>query len=253
MLCAINPNIYSEVEKLSLLFRTAIPFPHVVIDNFLDESVANGLLKDFPEVSIMHRSHHYLFSNKYELSSWHKISNSFNVVYKELISKKFQLLINKISGENLFVDSKFYGDIHQGVNGSFLDMHTDFNVHPYHINWLHRLNVLIYLNKNWAGGYGGELRLGWGGDGAITEIPPLFNRCVIMLSDDTTYHGYNRMTLPKGVTRKSILTHFYKEESSNRVPHRKLTTWVPSQTSILKSRVAKLYNPVASLKRQIFG
>lgn len=253
MLCAINPSIYSEVEKLSLLFQTAIPFPHVVIDNFLNESVANSLLEDFPSNSVMHRSHHYLFANKYELSAWSKVSDLFSLLKTELVSKDFQTIISKISGENLFMDANFYGDLHQGINGSFLDMHTDFNVHPYHKNWLHRLNLLIYLNKDWKQEYAGNLRLRWGLEGAVNEIPPLFNRCVIMLSDDTTYHGYNKMTLPKDVTRKSILVHFYKEESPNKVPPKKLTTWVPEQTSKIKGGVAKLYNPVASLKRRYFS
>ena len=254
MLCAINPSIYSEVDKLSLLFRTAIPFPHVVIDDFLNEFVADGLLKDFPKVSVMHHSHHYLFAKeKYDLSCWSRVSNLFSDLHTELLSNKFQIFVSKITGENLFMDSNCYGEVHQGLNGSFLDMHTDFNLHPYQKNWLHRINVIIYLNKNWKEEYGGALRLRWGLEGTINEVFPLFNRCVIMLSDDTTYHGYSRMSLPEGVTRKSILTNLYKEELPNRVPPRRTTTWVPDKTSVIKRGTAKLYNPIVLLKKLIIG
>ena len=251
MICAINPSIYSEFQKLSLLFRTAIPFPHVVIDNFLDESVAEGLLKDFPKVSLMHRSHHYLFANKYELCSWNSNATCFGCLQDELLSKQFASFVSKMSGKTLFMDSSCYLDIHQGLNGSFLDMHTDFTLHPYHSNWIHQLNVMIYLNKNWKQEYGGYLRLKGNLNETITEIAPLFNRCVIMLSNDVTYHGYNRMILPKDVTRKSILANFYEEESFNMTP-KKPTTWVPEKT-LFKSRVAKLYNPVAVMKKRFFG
>ena len=132
MLSAINSSIYSEVEELSLLFRTAIPFPHVVIDNFLDESMAECLLKDFPKVSVMHRSHHYLFANKYEMCSWNINSTCFACLHAELLSKEFEVFVKELSGKNLFIDPNSYLDIHQGLNGSFLDMHTDFTLHPYH-------------------------------------------------------------------------------------------------------------------------
>ena len=252
MFCAINSSIYNEVEKFSLLFKTAIPFPHVVIDNFLNESVADELLKDFPEISAMHRSNHFLFTNKYESSLWRKISDSFCLLNEELLSNKFQLFTSEIFGDALFMDSNFYGDIHQGVNKSFLDMHTDFNLHPYHKTWQHRLNVIIYLNKNWKQEYAGNLRLRRGLKGDIYEISPLFNRCVIMLLDNTTYHGYNQMILPKDISRKSIVAQFYKEELPNKLPPRRTTTWGPDQTDSFKWFAAKLYNPVTLLKTRIF-
>ena len=74
-----------------------------------------------------------------------------------------------------------------------------------------------------------------------------------MLSDDTTYHGYNRMTLPQGVTRKSITAQFYKKEFSEKVPRKQTTTWVPSEGSIFKRYVAKLYNPLVLTKNRFFG
>lgn len=253
MLNIINSNVYTEVENLTILFRTATGFPHIVIDNFLDESVAERLLRDFPEITAMYPSRHYIFGSKYELSPWNNISNSFHLLYEELISKRFQIFISRIAGKNLFIDPNLPGAIHQGVNKSYLDIHTDFNIHPYNETWIHSLNVLIYLNKNWKQEYGGDLLLKAGLEEANLKISPQFNRCVIMLSDDTTYHGYNRMTLPQGVTRKSITAQFYKKEFSEKVPRKQTTTWVPSEGSIFKRYVAKLYNPLVLTKNRFFG
>ncbi|MBV9389779.1 MAG: 2OG-Fe(II) oxygenase [Chroococcidiopsidaceae cyanobacterium CP_BM_ER_R8_30] len=251
MLCAVRPSIYLEVEKFSLLFRTAIPFPHVVIDNFLNESVAEKLVEEFPRISSMHRCHHYLFANKYELSSWSSLSNSFYILHQELLSNQFSSFICKISGESLFIDAEVYGDLQQANNGGFLDMHADSNLHPIRENWIHRLNLMIYLNKNWRQEYGGHLQLKSNLEEIGKKFAPVFNRCVIMLSSDTTYHGYTRLNIPNDMTRKSIVIHFYKQEALNKVPFRKMTTWMPEKQ--LKRSFAKLYNPLASLKKRWWG
>jgi hypothetical protein len=250
---AINPSVYTKTEELSSLFSAAAPFPHVVIDDFLSESLADKLFVDFPGVNMMSRSHHYLFANQYELSSWRKISRSFELLYQESISSEFQIFVRGVSGEDLFLDPEVYGDLHQGVNGSFLDMHVDFNVHPYCDTWLHCLNAIVYLNKNWEASYGGSLQLKSALEGNIYEVLPLFNRCVLMRSDDTTYHGYDCLNLPPDVTRKSILIHFYKNISVDRVPPKRPTVFIPSETSMFKSSLVKLYNPVTAIKRRLLG
>jgi 2OG-Fe(II) oxygenase superfamily len=253
MFDAINPDVYHRVEDLSDQFQVAVPFPHVVIDNFLDRSIVESLCQDFPEISSMYRSHHYLFANKYELSFWGRISDSFRLVHQELSSTKFQSFIHRLSHANLFMDPEIYGDLHQGVNGSFLDMHVDFNLHPTYATWVHWLNIIIYLNADWQKEYGGPLQLRHGVEGDIYKIAPLFNRCVIMQSNDMTYHGYPQLKLPQGVTRRSILAHFYKEEPLDRLPAQRPTVFVPAQSSIFKSTLAKLYNPLSTLKRRLFG
>jgi len=254
MPCAINTSIYNEVEKFARLFSTATPFPHVVIDNFLNESVANALINDCPETSSMQRCRHYLFANKHEFSSWDGLSDSFSLLHQELLSEQFQLFVRSVSGEDLFMESKFSGDLHQGTDGGFLNMHTDFNLHPVQDTWVHRLNVMIYLNKNWQQQYGGYLQLRKGLKGATKEISPAFNCCIIMLSDQTTYHGYNRLNLPEGLTRKSLVVHFYKEESPNKIPPRKVTTWASDeQAFLLQGHLTKLYNLLTSLKSRFLG
>ena len=253
MLNAINPKVYNEVDKLAKLFQVASPFPHVVIDSFLNESIAENILENFPDTSAMHLSRHYMFGNKYELSPWRHISDCFQVLYEELSSPRFQTFISQIASENLFTDPNLLGAIHQGINGSYLDMHTDFNLHPYNQTWIHSLTVLIYLNKNWQQEYGGDLQLRSKLVGENFKVSPDFNRCVIMLSDDKTYHGYSKMSLPPAVTRKSITVQLYKQGTSTKRLTRKTTTWVPAETSILKHYIAKLYNPLVLTKNRFFG
>jgi len=250
--CAINPGLYSQVEELAKQFHTAMPFPHIVIDDFLTEPIARELFKDFPSISEMRRSNHYLFANKYELPEWQQISNSFSLFHQEITSDLFRQFINNVVGEDSLIDPEFCGDPQQGRDRGFLDMHVDFNLHPRNQTWHHHLNVLIYLNDSWQPQYGGDLELRLGLQGEISSISPAFNRCVIMLSDDTTYHGYKRLSLPDDMTRKAILVHGYKVETHQQLS-RTLTSFAPYKNSVTKLGLVYLYNFVSSTKGRFFG
>jgi 2OG-Fe(II) oxygenase superfamily len=74
-----------------------------------------------------------------------------------------------------------------------------------------RINVLIYLNKDWKSQYGGSLEL-W--DNAMTKsevsIVPLFNRCVIFNTTSNSNHGNPQpVNHPSNVPRRSIALYYY--------------------------------------------
>ncbi len=66
-----------------------------------------------------------------------------------------------------------------------------FTVHPHHRNWQRRVNVLVYLNKDWKAEWGGALEL-WDKQMKACEesVVPVFNRCVIFNTDADSYHGH---------------------------------------------------------------
>lgn len=74
-----------------------------------------------------------------------------------------------------------------------------------------RINVLIYLNKDWKSEYGGQLELWDRGMNAAEEVvDPVFNRCVIFNTDSDSYHGNpSPVAHPAGVSRKSIALYYY--------------------------------------------
>ncbi len=242
-----------DIGQHAVAFKEASPFPYLVIDNFLEPFLAECLLDDFPPITLMHRSHHYLFSNKCELSFWANTSESFHRLHACLSSHDFKSWLSKICDEDLFLDPVYYGELHQAQDGGYLDIHTDFNLHPRQETWVHRVTMLIYLNKDWQKNYGGELQLQDRAMQTSTEIAPVFNRCVIMRSDNTTYHGYQRLNLPPEISRKSILINFYTEVSREAVPPRRPSTWAATHQSSFKSKLAYFYNPIAELKHKLFG
>ncbi len=82
-------------------------------------------------------------------------------------------------------------------------MHPILNLHR-------RLNLLIFLNKDWKREYGGYLEL-W--DPKVknleAEIMPGFNKAAIFECNEVSYHGYSTITVPEDVTRKSMFVYMY--------------------------------------------
>jgi Rps23 Pro-64 3,4-dihydroxylase Tpa1-like proline 4-hydroxylase len=211
----INPIHLEEnkLEEYSLSFQNALPYKHIVIDNFLKEDFAESLFQNFPTLEKLNKHYKGLNENKSEGSNFKDFHESFTLLKGDIMSEELAKWTSKITGiDDLFVtDDKLGTGLHQGSNGSFLDIHIDFNIHA-EKNVHRRLNLLIYMNKNWLQEYGGDLEM-W--DSKMTrcekKVAPLFNRCVIFETNEISYHGYSKINLPEGVTRKSIYAYFYTQ------------------------------------------
>jgi hypothetical protein len=91
-----------------------------------------------------------------------------------------------------------------------LKIHSDFNEHP-RLKLDRRLNLLLYLNREWQEEWGGHLEL-WDRD--MTEcrrkILPIFGRCVVFATTDFANHGHpDPLNCPEGETRKSLALYYY--------------------------------------------
>jgi Rps23 Pro-64 3,4-dihydroxylase Tpa1-like proline 4-hydroxylase len=234
-------------------FRAASPFPLLVIDGFLDEAAADSVLSEFPRPDAMPKSRDYVFGDKHELSSVAEQGEASRALYDALMGDRFRAFLCQLTGDDLFVDPAFHGGgFHQSGDGGFLDTHVDFNVHPLHDDWLRTLNILLYLNKDWKSEYDGRLLIKANRDDEPRAIEPLFNRGVIMVSDEHSYHGFRKMTLPPGVTRKSIATYAYQRiEAGSMTP--RTTGWVPEDANALKRALARHYDTAVRVKTRFFG
>jgi len=123
-----------DASALSAGFNSALPFPHVVIDDFL---TIEGLAQLEPgslmrRQTTSERSSDFLFSkNKAENPHFGSVSERFSRLRDELVSDRFQSFICQVVGREVFVDQDFVGGgLHLGGSGSYLDMHADFSRHP---------------------------------------------------------------------------------------------------------------------------
>jgi Rps23 Pro-64 3,4-dihydroxylase Tpa1-like proline 4-hydroxylase len=211
----INPTYTSleAEEKLHRSFSTAIPCKHLVLDDFLDQEVADQLFHNFPSVESLNVKRKSLNENKaedYHFERWHP---AFSQVREVVGSKAFADWMSRITGvEDLRTTRDSLGSgVHQGANGSYVDVHVDVNMNPEAGLW-RRVNLLIYLNKEWKEEYGGHLEL-WDKDMKVMHqrVAPSHNRAVIFYTDDNSPHGYSKINIPEGESRKSFYTYFYTE------------------------------------------
>lgn len=243
----------ADAGDLKASFSAAQPFPLLVLDDFLAPDLAEGLVREFPDLEAMPRSRDYVFGNKRELSSVENGGPSSERFHVAVTSESFAAFLAQATGFDVFVDPSFFGGgYHQGADGSFLDFHVDFNVHPLHRDWLRRLNILLYLNPEWRPEWGGDLLVKSSLDGEVRAVSPRFNRAVIMLTDAHTFHGYRKMCLPPGVTRKSLATYAYERIPEGQVAAR-TTGWAPERAGVVKRALARNYNTLVQAKNRVLG
>ncbi|MEN0003619.1 MAG: 2OG-Fe(II) oxygenase [Bacteroidota bacterium] len=192
-------------------FNEAHPYKHIVIDNFLDAPIAESLYQHFPKMTELRKHYKGLNENKSEGSSFDQYHGDFIKVLDAIKSQEFVSWLEQVVGiDDLVLPDDHRGaGVHQGRNGSFLDIHVDFSIHPI-LNLHRRLNLLIYLNKDWKEAYGGHLEL-WNEDVSVLEKKVLvgFNKAVIFETTDTSYHGYDVINIPESQSRKSIYSYYY--------------------------------------------
>jgi hypothetical protein len=194
-------------------YGTAVPFPHVVLDDFFDPEILELVLAEFPQPGAIRWQ---TFDDEREIKLASAAESSFGPTTRLLLyhlnSITFLEFLSTVTGiANLIPDPSFEGGgLHQIVRGGKLAIHADFNRHSAY-NLDRRLNVLLYLNKDWREEYGGHLQL-WNRDMTRCEarVLPLFNRLMIFSTTDFTYHGHpDPLLCPEGMTRKSLALYYF--------------------------------------------
>lgn len=198
-------------------YQTSDPFPHIVIDNFFEPRSLETVMSEFPPVTDDGWIHYLHYNEKkHGLNKTELIPEQNRRFIQALNSNEFLIFLENLTGiENLHADESLEGGgLHQSVRGGFLNIHADFTVHPHKKNWRRRVNVLVYLNKNWQEEYNGHLEL-WQRDmkKCSVRVLPIFNRCVIFNTDHDSFHGVPEpLQCPEGMSRKSIALYYFTEE-----------------------------------------
>lgn len=243
--------------ELAVQFANGKPLPLVMLDNFLPREFADGLLAEIQANTDFQKSNDYIFAkNKFESSQIERLGPYGESLRKLLLSREFADALSQMYGKPLIVDPEFVGGgLHRGGEGSFLDMHTDFGLHPRNRLWIRELNILLYLNKDWHPDYGGCLDLRNSHNNATASIEPYFNRLVVMLTKDFTFHGYKPIRFPPGTYRTSIATYAYSEAASYKDVSslKTTTTWMPETGGPMKKFIARFTPSLVMLKQHLFG
>jgi Rps23 Pro-64 3,4-dihydroxylase Tpa1-like proline 4-hydroxylase len=204
-------------KELYTAFCSNKPIRHLVIDNFLEKEIASSIFANFPSMEEMKTHYKGLNEKKAEHSDFSKLHLSFEQLHQALCSPEFISWLQHVTGIKSLetIEDRLGYGLHQGASNSFLDIHIDYNLHP--IKKIYRkLNLILFINQQWENDWGGHLEL-WDADvkNCIQSIQPIFNRCVIFECSDISYHGYSKINVPEGVTRKSCYQYYFIPVSDN--------------------------------------
>lgn len=238
-------------------YNMAAPFPHVIIDNFLPDTLARECAAAFPTAaSDTWTNYVHVNERKYGLDKRHHVPPALLHVIGQLQTLEFtQALSGATSIPGLIADETLAGGgLHLMHPGGFLNIHSDFLIHPHKPNFERRINLILFLSSDWKKEYGGDLEF-WNSNmtACVARIEPRFNRCVIFNTNETSYHGCPEILRgPDDFSRKSIALYYYTEYAN--APQKQFThykarpgdqrflIWLDNQALALYSFIRRKFN-----------
>lgn len=254
----IQPATLDRTNEFREAFLHAEPFRHVVIDGFFENNFAERLLDEFPSFDErLATAENGRIGGKAVNTQIAGIGPAYEDLYGFLSSRPFLDFMTRLSGlPDLLLDPVMYGGgTHENLHGQELDPHVDFNFDQ--TRELHRrLNLIVYLNKDWLGDWGGALEIHSNPrrpeENQIRSFDPLFNRAVLFETNEYSWHGFPRIDLPEDrrhISRKSISIYLYTKERPAREIAPKHGTFYVQRP--LSERFAPGYSLMASDVREL--
>lgn len=204
-------------------FQEAEPFSHVVLDALFPDDVLLSVLEELPSREQRQWTRWGSGSQFEDPEPSVKMgisrealvgpaTRNFMLQLNSALFLQFLGILSAAPPNSLLPDPTFSGGgLHSTGAGGRLLVHTDTERHPLGKPFCQKLNIIIYLNRNWPEEYGGHLEL-WSRDGAqcVKSIAPVFNRTVIFESGTNTFHGHPRpLACPPDRSRLSLAAYYY--------------------------------------------
>lgn len=208
-----------DVDALREEFRTASPFPHIVVDEFLEPEFAREVAAAFPSFEEA-QAQGFAFDfvqerRKIQVSDSALFAPPVARLNDALASPEFLAQLTTITGiEHLEADPTLAGGgVHVTGPGGRLDVHVDFNYNEER-DVHRRLNILVYLNPKWDPAWGGAVEL-WDRDveQCHVSVSPVLNHCVLFETSATSFHGVEPVRDTAPVPRQSFAAYYYTKDA----------------------------------------
>ena len=209
----LNTDAAREAGKsLAESYQSKSPYPYGAYDNFLHPEIIERVLSEVQQLPKAETS----FDRPQERlkSSYlpERLPDYTRRLFYSLNSRPVLRFLEEMTGiKGLIPDPYFIGGgLHVVSNGGHLDIHADFNHHAT-LNLERRLNILIYLNKDWKEEYGGSFEI-WNDDMSekAAGFVPLFNRMCCFNTNSHSWHGNPEpVNHPDGEPRMSLAVYYY--------------------------------------------
>ena len=229
-------------------YNTRVPFPHIVIDDFLDRDTLHNVQKEASTICA-NPNEDWRFGGKHNSKDEHTFQQkkrgiglieympeSMAKLVTHLNSREFISELERLTGKpRLIADPTLNGGgMHETKRGGHLGIHHDFNTHTINDEVYYRqINLLLYINPYWDESWGGHLEL-WNRDmsGPAEIVNVKSNRCVIFNIDGAPHGHPTPLNSPSDISRRSIAMYYYsKEVPTTQEIHR--AHWQPELKNII--------------------
>jgi hypothetical protein len=222
MLNLINPEVLKDREKYASHFRSADPFPHLVIDRFFEQTFCEQLIAEFPPFERGNNLNESgLPGGKSTVEDIRSLGDAYVLADDLFQSAEFSSLVSDLTGIRDLMYDRMYvgGGTHENRPGQELDPHVDFNYHPLE-GWHRRLNLIVYLNREWEEEWGGSIEFHedpWRPpeQNRIRRVVPLANRAILFETSERSWHGFEVIHQPPNhppISRKSLAIYMYTKD-----------------------------------------
>ncbi len=185
---------------------------------------------------------------------WNEMPAEVNNFMAHLNQPLVLRIIEYLTDETNLISDPYLegGGIHSTGQDGFLKLHTDFNWNE-KLQLYRRINILVYLNKGWQKEFGGQIELASkDGSGDFTTnvaLDPIFNRTLIFVTDDHSYHGQpNPVKHPLKQSRDSLAAYYYQSKKPEGTASSKRTG-----TDYFDEKGVKIKSgPASMIKRKVF-
>ncbi|UWQ92488.1 2OG-Fe(II) oxygenase [Rhodobacteraceae bacterium M382] len=205
-------NAREAAKALAPAYQSREPFHYGGYDNFLNPEILERVkeeLKQLPESETSFDRPQEKLKTSYTPE---RLPPYTRQLFYALNSRPVLGFVEELTGIKGLIPDPYFagGGVHVVANGGHLDIHADFNHHA-GLNLERRVNLLIYLNKDWKAEYGGSFEV-WNDDmsAQVASYAPLFNRMCMFSTSSNSWHGNPEpVNHPDGEPRMSIALYYY--------------------------------------------
>jgi len=216
---SLDHNQFLPLEKLENIaqreaenYKNAAPFAHGVYDDVFAPELLEKVVSEFNAGEKLWKEFESKYEKKLQMNRDINLQPITRALIHNLNSEPFLNFLEKLTGISGLIPDPYLagGGLHKIPRGGKLGVHVDFNEHTT-MNVYRRLNVLVYLNKDWQEEYGGHFEL-WDEKkrGCVTKLLPIFNRMAIFSTTATSFHGHPEpLNCPEDRCRMSLALYYY--------------------------------------------
>lgn len=219
MINILNPKYHSLNFKKEE-FRSNDPFPHIILDDFLEKNYYSKL------DSNLLKNNYFSGGKKFNSSVEDNKQISLNESLPDFILRITDYLnsdswvetLQSLTGISQLSATKVgntkLANYHEMGSDGFLGSHVDHSSDPI-TGYPHVLNVILYLSSDWESKYGGAtLFYNKNGKKILKKVEYMPNRAVIFLHTPYSFHGVERLRNNGEKKRKLLYVDYYSKSYS---------------------------------------